>query len=275
MSTATTNVRSQRAKLETVWLDEMTIDQEVQRKEGVNQRQVDKMAANFEPDALGTFILSQRDNGTLVVLDGMHRRAAGIAAGYNAYVDAKVFSGLTVAEEASLFLLYNDKKDPSAVSKFHARVLSQDAEAVEMFQIISTNGWTIAQGDSNGYLSAVNAVERVYTTGAGTLKRGRYANILEVVLSVVTESWGHDSDATNGTVLQGLGQLYGRFQGDVDSKKLVSELQQTQPKILIGQSKLLTSAQGGTNSAALAKVVTGLHNKRRRTNLLPEWVWVR
>lgn len=275
MSAAVASIRQHRDQLRTVALDEMTIDPNVQRKEGVDQRRVDKMAADFNPDALGVFILSQRSNGSLVVLDGMHRRAAGIAAAHTTYVDAKVYTGLTTAEEASLFLLYNDKKDPSAISKFHARVLAEDATAVEMYKVITANGWTVAQGDFTGCMSAINAAERVYTTSAGTLKRGHYGNILDVVLSVVTESWGHDSDATHGIVLQGLGQLYGRFQGDVDSKKLVSELQQTRPKALIGRAKNLTDSQGGTIPAALARILTSLHNKRRRSNLLPEWVWVR
>lgn len=39
--------------------------------------------------------------------------------------------------------------------------------------------------------------------------------------------------------------------------------------------KVLRDVQGGTVPAALAKILAGMHNKKRRTNLLPEWVWIR
>jgi hypothetical protein len=52
-------------------------------------------------------------------------------------------------------------------------------------------------------------------------------------------------------------------------------LADTRPGVLIGRSKALRDLQGGTIAAAMAKTLVGLYNKRRRTNLLPEWVWVR
>ncbi len=67
-----------------VSLDAITVDPRVQRTEGPDQRRVDKMASAFNPDALGVLILSERADGTLVCLDGMHRLLAARQAGHTA-----------------------------------------------------------------------------------------------------------------------------------------------------------------------------------------------
>jgi hypothetical protein len=70
-------------------------------------------------------------------------------------------------------------------------------------------------------------------------------------------------------------QIYGRFESGVDTKKLVTEMAQTRPDVLIGKARALAAVQGGTVPAAMAKILAGMHNSRRRTNVLPEWVWIR
>ena len=81
--------------------------------------------------------------------------------------------------------------------------------------------------------------------------------------------------STNGHILLAVAQLYGRFEAGVDTKKLVTEMAQTRPDVLIGKARALNAVQGGTVPAAMAKILAGMHNSRRRTNLLPEWVWIR
>lgn len=264
-----------RSSIRDISLDEIIIDPRVQRAEGVDQRRIDKMASNFDPDALGVLILSQRADGTLACLDGMHRRTAAMQAGWKQPVAARIFTGLSLAQEAGLFLLYNDKKDPSAISRFSARVLAGDEVAVDISNIVREYGWTIRQSADVGSLTAVDALERVYRTGAGTLSDGANPVLTERVLSTITDAWGHEPIAVHQVILGGVAQLYGRFGSAVDAAKLVREIQNTQPRVLIGRAKTLKDVQGGTVPAALAKILVSLHNNRRRSNLLPEWVWVR
>lgn len=260
----------------TVPLDEITIDPKVQRQEGVDQRRVNKMAANFDPDALGVLILSQRRDGTMVCLDGAHRCAGARQVGYAAYMDAIVYTGLTLAEEASLFLLYNDKKDPSAISRFKARVIAGDPVAVDVNRIITSHGWTISNAKSDqGVLSAIDKAEAVYRNAGNTLPDGAHPDVLDSVLTILTAAWEHDPKATLGVLLTGTAQLIGRFGKALDYKKLIDEMQGTRPGVVVGKARNLADMQGGTVAAAAAKIFTGMHNNRRRTNLLPEWVWIR
>lgn len=274
--TAVTPIHRTRSTISTVPLDDIIIDLDVQRQEGTDQRRVDQMAANFDPDALGLFILSQRADGTLACLDGMHRRAAALAAGHKQFVDARIFTGLSKAEEAALFLLYNNKKDPSAISRFKARTIKGDRVAVAIDRIVHEYGWKISTLKNDpGVLAAVEAAERVYRTGAKALPDGDYPEVLARTLNLITAAWGHDPVGTHGAVLEGIGQLYARFGDAVDTPKLIRDLQGTTPRPLIGEAKTLRDLQGGTIAAALAKRLTGIHNSRKRSNLLPEWVWVR
>lgn len=267
---------TRRSTIERIDLDKIIIDPRVQRTEGINQRHLDEIAENFNPDAMGVLILSRRPDGTYVILDGMHRRGAAMQVGYHGAVDAIVFEGLALPVEASLFLLYNNKKDPSAISRFNARVLSEDPVALAVHSIASDFGWTIRQATSTGSLVAVDALERVYRTAAGTRPVGDHDKVLRSTLGTITDAWGREPGSVASPILLGLGQLYGRFGTTaVDAEKLVNELQGVPPRQLVGKASMLRDSQGGTVPAALAKYVVGLHNKGRRTNVLPDWVWVR
>lgn len=257
----------------TVSLDDLIVDPRVQRVEGLDQVRVRKMAESFNPLALGTITVSQRKNGSLVILDGMHRVAAARQAEHKAFMSAEVITGLTVQQEAELFLLLNAAKMPSAITKFLARVVMDEPAAVAMNTIVESHGWRVAPVDSNGCLIAVTAMERVYKRGAQA--DAEPGAVLDRTMEVVTAAWGHDRQAVNQHIIEAVGQLIDRFGPMVDTKKLVAEMQDTRPGILIGRAKNVRDFQGGTVPAAMAKILAGMHNKKRRTNLLPEWVWIR
>ena len=259
----------------TVSLDDISVDLRVQRVEGVDQRRVDKIAADFNPLALGTITLSQRSNGALICLDGRHRQAGARKAGYVGFINAEVISGLTIQQEAELFLLLNATKTPSAISKFLVRVVKGDPIAVEIDTIIKAHGWHAAAQVGPGVITAVDALERVYVSGGGTVASSAHPELLDRTLEILTAAWERDQAAVQSSLLLAVAQLIGRFGHSLDTKKLVTEMQSTRPGVLVGKGKNLRDLQGGTVPAALAKILAGMHNKKRRTNLLPEWVWIR
>jgi hypothetical protein len=263
------------ASHKTVTLDQLSFDPQVQRTEGVDHRRINQMVSGFNVLALGTITVSARSDGKYIVLDGMHRVTACRQAGYQGLLNAEVITGLTIQQEAELFLLLNATKTPTAVSKFHVRVVMGEPEAVEMNSILQAHGWTVRLSTADGTLSAIQAVERIYASGGGTKANGSHGDLLDRTLEVITAAWEHDQLAVNGSILLAVAQLLGRFGTSVDTKKLVSEMQGTRPGVLIGRAKTLRDAQGGTVPAALAKILAGMHNKKRRSNLLPEWVWIR
>jgi hypothetical protein len=255
--------------------DILVIDPIVQRVEGIDQVRVANIAAEFKQHMLGTFVISERKDGRLVVLDGMHRREVCMSVGHNTPVTCEVFTGLSIAEEAELFVGRNNARMPSAISKFHARVLMGEPAAMEITSILERHQWHISVDPLPGCLAAVVALESVYRSASNTLPNGAHPDVLDRVLEILTIAWEWDTDSVKGHMLSAVAQLVGRFASSIDTKKLVDEMQATRPDVLIGRAKTLRDAQGGTVPAALAKILAGMHNKKRRNNLLPEWVWIR
>lgn len=255
-------------------LDSLSIG-EVQRVEGIDQRRVTAMAKDFRPLAVGVITVSERKDGSLMVIDGMHRTAAARLAGYQGLLQAQVFTGLTIADEAELFCYLNTGKMPSALSRFHAQVLMGDPEATDITAILKRHGWTVSPDFRPGNVAAIQAVERVYRNGGGVLTEGAHPQLLERVIETLTIAWEWDSKSVDASMLLAIAQLFGRCGASVDTKKLIAELSGTRPAVLIGHARTLKDAQGGTVPAALAKILVGRLNKGRRTNILPEWVWIR
>lgn len=245
-----------------------------QRIEGVAQRRVAKMASEWDPSKVGTITVSKRRDGSMFVPDGAHRTAAAREVGQRT-LPAVIHEGLSRKEEAELFVGLNTFNAPSAISNYMGRVNRGDSDAQEIKDLIEKHGWRIGQNGDDGYISAITAVESIYRSAAGTQPDDRYPEILDWVLDVVTAAWEHDRDAVHGAIIKGLAQLIGRFGSDVDTKKLVAGLSATRPRIILGKATSVRDAVGGTIPAHVAKVLVGIHNNKRRTNLLPEWVWTR
>lgn len=259
----------------TVPADAITVDRRVQRAEGIDRARVAKMAADFKPGALGVLILSQREDGSLVILDGMHRHAASVQAGYTNWLDAIVYHGLSLADEAALFLAYNTKKDPSAVSRFKARVIMGDEVAVDIHRVLTKHGWSVALDAAPGHLAAIEAAESVYRTAAGAKPAGAYPEILDQTLAAIGAAWGLDRDGANGAIIKGVAQVIARFGEHLDFPRLGRILQGETPRNLVAKARVLHSLHRGTVNGALAATVVGAYNAKARTGRLPEWVWTR
>jgi len=256
-------------------VDSLTIDSRVQRREGVNARRVATIADNFNADALGALSISHRKNGALVILDGAHRCEASRIAEYNEPLHALVYEGLALAQEAAMFDLLNSFQAPSLISRILARVVAGDKESTDIVHTIEGHGWKIGLTSENGVFAAINAAQRVYRNGVGTLGPGAHIDLLDQTMAFITTTWHYDRESSHQMMVLGVAQLFARFGDAVDVTKLSKSLAQDRPYNIIGRAKAMQALQGGTVPSALAKVLVGMHNKGRRTNLLPEWVWTR
>jgi hypothetical protein len=257
------------------WLraSDMQIDPRVQQQ--IDPRKVGRITRSFDPSALGVCTVSRRDDGVNVLLNGQHRTAGATQAGYVGKFHCEIHHGLTLQDEAHLFLTLNHQTTPSSLSKFLVRITAGDPLALDIEAIFAGAGWHIRAGSEDASFAAVTAIERVYRNAAGSKPDGAYPEITEKVVAIITKAWGHDYRAVNGQIVMGIAQIIGRFGGAVNTNKLIREMQQITPMSLTGNAKALQSAQGGTIAAAVAKVLVGKHNRKLRTNLLPEWVWTR
>lgn len=248
----------------------LVMDRDYQRS--IDPNRVRKLIEDFQSTGLGTLTVSMRVDGRRVIIDGQHRCAAVQAIGYEGKLPCIQYTGLSLADEAAMFLLLNNAKPVAALDKFRARVIAEDRVACNIADVLKQYGWIASGGTHEGCFAAVTAIEKVYA-GAGITKGEPRADLVHATLGTITAAWGHDVRGGHNVLIGGLGQFFGRHGDAVDIGKVIAELSKLSPFAVIGKAKTLQDARGGTVTSAVAEVVTGLYNKGRRTNRLPDWRW--
>lgn len=253
-----------------VKLDELVVGLDVQRS--LDQRRVDKLAAAFNSDAMGSLTISLRNDGTRAIIDGQHRWAAATQVGYDQAVNAIQYEGLTTAEEANLFLTLNDAKQVQPIDKFRARVLSGELRALTIRETLARHGWTVRISADPWTITAIGAVEKVYD-GMGVVQ-GDDPTLLDNTMTVVTGAWHGNPQSTNASILTSLGKFIGWYGAAVDYDKLINELANLKPRALVADFRSIREISRVDMANAGARVLQGVHNKGRRTagNKLPEWI---
>lgn len=231
-----------------------------------------KLREGFDPDGIGVPIVSHRGGGKYVWLDGQNRGELMRRAGWgDQKIQCRVFNGLSLAQEASLFLVHNDNRRVQPIYKFLAKVTAGDPAAVATTRIAESLGWKISDQSGDRCIAAVVALEKVYLSDKKDEKPG--GAVLELTLRVVTEAWGYKSEAVDGRIIQGIGAVFSRFGDAIDRAVLVKKLAEFPAGAsgVLGKGRGMQQFQGGTVSHCVAEVVVTAYNARRRTNVLPDW----
>lgn len=250
--------------------DHLGVDPQVQRS--IDPVRVRKIADNLNFDALGTVTVSERDDGTYHVVDGQTRVAAMKQAGFGDYpMDCRVFTGLTLADEAALFRLYNDTKQVRPITKFVIRVIEGDPKAVALNRMLEDYKWKVTGASGRGYFMAVAALEWVHD-GGGQYEPGNL-DTCDAVINILTTAFGHNQDGVRAELIKGLGLVVLRYGDQLDLRKLTVELGQHDggPVGVIGDARQLKKLRSGHVADAMAEVLVNLVNKGRRTKKIPDW----
>lgn len=229
----------------------------------------------FDVNKLGVPIVSERTDGTRVWLDGQNRGALLALVGWgDQLIDCKVFRGLTVRQEAELFLGHNDNRRVGAIYRFLARVTAGEVEAVAISDIVRGAGWRI--GDQNGpdTITAVAALEKVFQGDQRDPVEGVAPGwALQRTLSTVTDAWGFKSDTANGEIIKGIGALYNRYLDGIETVVLIKKLATypAGPAGLLGDARGRRQYQGGSVSGCVSESIVELYNRGRRSRVLETW----
>jgi len=241
----------------------LNIDPAIQRQ--LDRRRVERIANDLNVDAIGVITVSQREGGSLFVVDGMHRvEALKLAGGEGESVDARVFTGLTIAEEAGLFIRLNTMKTPQAFDLFKARIVEEEPVAVAIRDMLAEHGWRLSSNGKKGDFVAVAAIERVYRLDP---------EIASQVISVITRLWGSDPDGVDGRIVEGFGALFNRYRAALNADELVTRVSREigNPGKLLGLGRDYRAIHGKTLTRSIASVLLDRYNKNRKTKALPPW----
>lgn len=244
-------------------VSDLIVDPHIQRS--VDRIRAGAMATDLDMDAVGVITVSRRTNGSYHIIDGQHRvEALRLAGGEGEKVHCRIFSNLSVEDEARMFRLLNNSKSLQALDKFRVRVVEGEEVAVFISDVLTRYGWKVTPASGEGCFTAVVAAERVYH---------RDYTAVERTIATVTRAWGHDSASADGRIIEGLGLVYARYGETCDDNDVVERL----AKYAGGANRLIGNARGIRDiyrisvASAVADIVVELYNQRRKTKALAPW----
>lgn len=210
----------------------LSIDPKVQRQ--VDPRRVAKIAKNWNSDLSGVITVSHRvaaipgsvlpsgEPEEFVILDGQTRwHALKQVCGTDTTTCtllAEIFTGLTLKEEAVMFLGHNDRKGVTPLDTFRLALVAEEQWAVDIQTIALKYRWAVSGTDVPGVrkFSAIGAARKIYNAdGKGAA--------LERVFQVIDASWPRDRDTVCSETLHGLGGIYGGY-SNLDTAGFVTKL---------------------------------------------------
>jgi hypothetical protein len=203
-----------RFRYEWVDLKSLTIDPRIQR--GEEGPEINHIAANFNPAALGTFTLSRRGDGTIVVLDGQQRRAAALKIDYSEQVQAIVHENLTLPEEAQLFLDLNYRRSVNSWTNFRIARTAGDELAQAIGVVLDE--LHIPLGGPKGF-SAVVMARRVAKRQGGLTHLHWALRQVQAVYDPAREGGVYD-----GRVVEAFSMLYREYSTVIDEDNLHKKL---------------------------------------------------
>ena len=111
-----------------------------------------KIIKNYDPRQVRKLVLSQREDGSLWVLDGNHTRIATMEVlGNDSMLDAEIYTGLSIEEEADLFYKLNtNSKTVSFNDKLKARYTKKEPLVVAYISALDESLITYSFARSGG-----------------------------------------------------------------------------------------------------------------------------
>lgn len=239
---------------------------QIAQRDKINWGRVNGIAAQMDLEQLGTPTVNKR-NGLYYVVDGMHRVEGykqWIGEGWeNQQLQCWTYAGLTETEEAETFLKLNDTLTVQAFDKFRIGVNAGRAEEVEIAAIVQRAGLTISQSRAEGTIGAVGTLRRVY--------RREGHQVLERALGIIRDAYG--TPGLEAQVIDGIGLLCGRYNGDLDTVLAVTRLS-TIAGGLAGLMNRAYMAKNQTNAPlnqCVAAAAVDVINRGKGGKKLPSW----
>ncbi|MEU4316610.1 DUF6551 family protein [Nocardia sp. NPDC024068] len=161
----------------------------------------EKIAEDWDPEMLLPALVSKRRDGTLVIIDGQHSNQACInTEGPDFLRDTMVYEGLSVQQEAKLFLAANKHRKPvKPFDNFRVSLTAGDPIAIRVNEEVQSLGGDlqVAATPSTNRVGAVQAL----------LAMGKNPGMVSRVLKVVSEAWGRDASTWDNIVLRAVAMV--------------------------------------------------------------------
>lgn len=236
-------------------ISKVNVNENYQRP--LNYNWIRRIIREYDDKRVNQIILSEHGDGSLWVIDGNHTiNATKIAKGEHSYLSAKIFKGLTEAEEADMYYHYNhDKKMMSYGDKLKARYTSGEKTAVEYIDALTESGvnWKFV-----GHGGKSNTIFSSHDPGETILRRyGR--QVLIDTLRICNDCCAVTN--MNGKYVSGIARLISKFK--VDYGRLADRILAT-PQYEIERLGGQYMTGNGNNEIKYGRAFAEIYNKNLR-----------
>lgn len=261
MSNPTPEKLTRSARLRWVPIPQMRVSPLGQRD--LNRARVDRIAANFDPEQIGTPTVNHRED-YFWIIDGQHRVEALKEVGWgDQQVQCWAYEGLTEAEEAETFLKLNDVLSVSAFDRFTKGVAAGRLTECDINRIVVANGCVVSRDGIPGAITAVGTLTRIYNrAGAAVLSRS---------IRICRDAYG--DSGLDQLSLDGIGYLCHRYNGALDEATAVERLSRAHGGVngLLGKAETMRRATGKPKGQCVAAAAVEIINGGKGGSKLPRW----
>lgn len=251
------------AHLKWVPLNAVKVNPLAQRE--LNASRVARLVADFDPEQLGAPTVNHRDE-SFFVIDGQHRIEAlkeWLGDWEKQQVQCWTYEGMTEEQEADVFLKLNDTLAVHAFAKFRVGVQAGRPEECDIERVVRAQKLRISQEKNAGAIGAVGTLMRVYKrSDASTLGR---------TLRIIRDAYG--DAGFDGAVIDGLGLLCHRYNGDLDESRAVERLGKAYGGVngLLNKAETMRKMTGNSKAHCIAAAAVEIYNAGRSGKKLPSW----
>lgn len=229
----------------------------------INQARVDRIAADFDLEQIGTPTVNFRD-GWFYLIDGQHRIEAMRQIGWDdQQIQCWTYDGLSQEEESEKFLKLNDILAISAFDKFRVGIQAGREIERDIDRIVRENDLVVSKDEIPGRVRAVNTLRRVYSRAGGpTLGR---------TLRIIRDAYG--DSGLEATVIDGIGLMCQRYNGELDDGEAVRRLASLHGGVngLLGKAETLRRQTGNQKGHCVAAAAVEIYNAGKGGRKLPSW----
>jgi hypothetical protein len=248
-----------------VYIRDMTVSDAVDpAQREINNDWVNKIMTDFDPDAFGLVTVNKRADGSYAIVDGQHRIEAMRLLGWDDQkVDANIYEGLSLKQEAELFLLLNKRLAVPAMATFKVGVTAGRTEEVAINEILDGLDLRVGVGRTGGTISAVGTLRRIYRRYGG--------EVLSRSLSIVKAAFGDEGFTT--AVIDGMAMFVARYSETINDDRITDTLGRVNggARGLLGRAETLRATTGQPKHQCVGAAIVDYVNAGRGGRKLRNW----
>lgn len=203
---------------EVVIARDLQLDPSIQRQ--LIPSWVKSLVRDWDQDATGTVVVSRRADGSLWLIDGQHRKEAGLQVDPDLMLDAVVYTGLTIQEEAKMSRRLNkDRKVVNHVDNFLIGVVAGEEMESKVAKTLADRGLSVGRSASANKIAAVQALLAIESRDKDD------TNLLGNTLDVAMAAFGKHGETWSASILRAIADVIFRHRSKIELDRLIWVLQ--------------------------------------------------